>query len=180
MPGNKRNTEIILHQNHKRLLSITNTFLDIFRMSGKMESIRLYSMFIYRSSHQDIYTAVTIISQGSFQCVKCSLAGFSSRLSQFNLKFLCRTVQYIQSSVLYFLGRINNTEIGGYIHRLTMVCSHLRRTINYRRTQFHHLRFSKGLQYYLIPYTVDVTVGDSHSYFTSFHVLYLYVYIFIL
>ena len=170
MTCDKCYSEIILHKNHQRFVSLAYTLFYVLGMSRKMECVRLYGMLVYRSCNQNVYSAFTIIGQSSFQSVKSSLSGLCSRLAKFHLKFFCSTVKKIQSSVLYLPCRVNNTEVGRNIHRLAMVGRDLWRTVHHRCTQLHHFRFGKSFQYNLIAYSVNVTVGDSHSYFSSFHV----------
>ena len=163
-------SEIIFQKNHQSLFILSHTFFNIFRMSREMERIRLDIMLIDRSGYQHIYQTILIILQCSFQCIQSGLTRFWSRLGKFHFQFVFRTVQDIQLIILCAFCRTNDTEIGWNIHRLAMESGHLRRTIYNRCTQFQHRSIRKGFQNNFVSYPIDISVGDTHSYFLSvFH-----------
>ena len=167
-------TEITFQQNHQGLLSFTHTFFNVFRMSREMERIRLDGMLVDRSRHQHIEQAFPVIGQRSFQCSQCRFTSFGSRLGQFHLQLLFYAVHHVHSSVLHLFSRIYNAETGLYLHGLAVIRSNLGRSVHHRRTKFQHGGVRESLQYHFIAYPVYISMGDSHSNFTIFHIYCLF------
>ena len=170
MSCHQSHSEIILQKDHQSLFVLTHTFFNILRMSWEMECFRLDVMLIDRSGHQYIYQTILIILQCSFQRIQSSLSCFWSRLGKFHFQFVFCTIQDIQLAILYTFCCTDDAEVGWNIHRLAMKSGHLRRTIHNRCTQFQHRSIRKGFQNNFVSYPIDISVGDTHSYFLSvFH-----------
>ena len=174
MASHQCHTEITLQQNHQGLLSFTYTLFNVFRMSREMERIRLDGMLVDRSCHQHIEQAFPVIGQRSFQCSQCRFSSFGSRLGQFHLQLLFYAVHHVHSSVLHLFSRIYNAETGLYLHGLAVIRSNLGRTVHHRRTKFQHGGVRESLQYHFIAYPVYISMSDSHSNFTIFHIYCLF------
>ena len=70
MTCNQSHTEIILHQDHQRLVSITHTLFNIFCMSWESEVLRLDGMLVDWSCNKYINQTFAIILQCFFQSIQ--------------------------------------------------------------------------------------------------------------
>ena len=163
---NQSHSEIILQKNHQGFSILSHTFFNIFRMSREMERIRLDIMLVDWSGYQHINQTVTIILQCSFQRIQSRFTGFRSSLGHFHFQFIFRTVQDVQFTFLCICRSIDDAEVGRNIHRLAMKGCYLRRTIHNRCAQFQHRSISEGFQDDFVSYPIDISVGDTHFYFS--------------
>ena len=131
-------------------------------------------MLVDGSRDQHIKQTVPIIGQCFFQCRQCRLSRFGSRFGKLHLQLFLNAVHHIHPSVLGIFRRIHDTEVGRYLHGLAMIGRHLGRTIDDRCTQFQHGRVGEGFQDDLIAYSVYISMSDSHSNFTIFHIYCLF------
>ena len=164
MNGSQRHPHGAVHENHQRMVALTQLSLYVLCVTGKTECIGVDGLLVDRSRDQHIYLTLTILLYGTFQSLERSLPALLGRQAEIHLDIIRIAVHHVQAVRLCIPGAVHHVEIRGRVYSLAVVCHHLGRPVHHRSTELKHCGVRKSLEYNLVSYAVYITLGDAYCY----------------
>ena len=155
------NTEAVACENHKRFRA--STIFEIFGVTWEFESIALDSCFVDRRSNYGVDFASEEVGSGSFEGFEGRFACFGSRLSEFDLRLVGRSVDDADFVRVDIVGRASYADcVRINAKRFFVIACSFGRAIDDRSALFEDVLVGKGFEDYFVANAIDVALSDAY------------------